>query len=307
MPPPGSSAMPAYSNIRSPIQAARELTAYVNSSGANLGKKGSPSSIVQAAQRDMKMTAKEQDGIFGKVTKNKAAQLLLAEKYAKPTAKPAPKPVAKPAPKPAPKPAAKAAAAKVAAKPKATLAPAPKPAAKLAATKAAVVAAAAPKPAPEPTPIVDPWADEPVSAHTPETVYPPIVDPYEQIQPADLPEATQQAVSSISANDKCNIIDALNNFSRAQSATKADYEGLIATLADKFSPALSQIANQVELQVLQREATSDHNSMMKADERWQQNQDSHQAIMDKLAELIKVMMANNSVSQLVYKVYGVHL
>lgn len=304
MPPAGSSAMPAYSGVRSPVQAARELTAYVNTKGANLGKKGSPSTIIKTAQRDMKMSAKEQDGIFGKVTKNRASQLITADQFAK---KPAPKPAAKPAPKPA----AKAAAAKVAAKPKPVASPAPKPvakpASKLAATKAAVVAAAVPKPAPAPTPIVDPWAAEPESAHTPETVYPPIIDPYEQIQPSDLPEATQQAVSSIPASDKCNIIDALNNFSRAQSATKADYEGLIATLADKFSPALAQIANQVELQVLQREATSEHNSMMKADERWQQNQDSHQAIMNKLAEIIKVMMANDSVHNLVYKVYGVHL
>lgn len=259
---------------RSPQQAAKDLTLYVQDKNANLGKKGAPSAFVKAAQTDMGgLTA---DGIFGPKTKDRAATLLGT----------------KSSPKPAPTSTAPLAAA-------ALLSP-PAPAA---AVKPVLAAVEEPEPEPEPEPEIV----EAAPAYAPSMIPQVTAVATPIAQPLQLPAAIQNEIAGIPPNIKSIIIEALNEFRNSDTATKADYAKLVTELSERFAPNLQGIAQQIEVAALQRQATSEHNALVKSDERWLNNNKNQQLIIDKLAELVKVIKANGSLQRKVYEVYGVHV
>jgi hypothetical protein len=269
---------------RSPVQAAKDLQNYVKQPKADLGKKGKPSVFIKFAQQDMgKLTA---DGIFGPKTKARAQELLTG----KPESKPADTtPIAQAALLSPPEPAA-----------------AVKPAESQPATSEDESGDGAPDESlgaeSEPAPATQAGSGmDPIAAAG--LVAPTVVSS----APMTLPASVQAATAALSPDVKSIIIEALREFQNQNQATKADYDSLITKLTEKFAPNLKAISEQVEMQALIRQATSEHNALVKSDERWTKNNQNQQAIFDKMAELIKTIQANDAVSRRVYAVYGVHL
>lgn len=271
---------------RTPKEAAQHLTLYVKDKNADLGKKGAPSAFVKAAQVDMGGVAA--DGIFGPKTKARAASLLGASPAkAASTTKPAAKDTT---------PIAKAA----------MLAP-PEPGEAVASSggdddddggdvPASASGTDDDDDSPEMAPAYGPSVTSPVA----------LPGPIASIQPQVM-TSVAPAVSSIGSDAKSEIIAALQTFARQPEKSKDDLDALVTQLSDKFAPQLKNIFSQLEVAQLQRQATTEHNMLVKSDERWLKNNQNQQAILDKLAELVKVLTANSAMSRRIYAVYGIHV
>lgn len=269
---------------RSEVQAAKDLQNYVAQKNVDLGKKGKPSPFIKAAQQDMG-GGLATDGIFGPKTKARAAALL--------GAKPAPEPqIAKAALLAPPEPAR--AVKNVVSKPESVSAD---EASDGEAANETDDTADESEPAPE-------YA---AAARSSAPIMASMTPPQMQVPTIVLPPQTQAQVSGMSDDVKAVIIEALNNFRDQINADKADYNALIAQLSEKFAPNLKAIADQVEVASLQRQATSEHNALVKSDDRWSQNSRNQQAIVDKLAELVQSLRVTSGVSKKVWEAYGVHL
>jgi hypothetical protein len=280
---PATKEAPAYKK-RSAVQAAKDLQNYVAQKNADLGKKGKPSVFVKAAQQDMG-GGLATDGIFGPKTKARAAALL--------GAKPAPEPqIAKAALLAPPEPAQ--AVKSVAAK----------------STQSTSVSTntdsdeATDDMAAEPAPDYSASAAQ-MASTTSNMVS--MAPSQMQVPTIVLPPQTQAQVSNMPEDVKAIVIEALNNFRDQITADKADYNALIAQLSEKFAPNLKAIADQVEVASLQRQATSEHNALVKSDDRWSQNARNQQAIVDKLAELVQSLRVTSGISKKVFEAYGVHI
>lgn len=308
---------------RSPAQAAKDLQNYVAQAGADLGSKTKPSPFIKSVQADMGgLTA---DGIFGPKTKTRAAELLQARSPAE-AAEDLQEYVTQPGADLGKKgkpnafiqavqrdmggltvdgifgPLTKSRAMELLGydepPPVDTQAALTAPAAPV--SSPTVANSPPPAPPPPPTPAPQPaYVPEP----SPEYTVPPPAD----LPPVALPPQTQAQVANMSDDVKTVIIEALNNFRNQINADKADYNALISQLSEKFAPNLKAISEQVEVAALQRQATSEHNSLMKADERWLQNSKNQQAIADKLSELVKTLRITSGINKKVWEIYGVHL
>lgn len=162
---------------------------------------------------------------------------------------------------------------------------------------------------------------QPAAAVTPEVVYAPTVEvapvvneppPAFSSAPVPVPTPTYtpevvDAVATIPNEDRSAMASALTAFASQPSGTMADYDALIAALSAKFTPVIQAISDEVNMQALQRQATSEHNALLKQDEYQSKNNEVLQRIVDKFDQLQKLLMANNTVSKKVYQVYGVHL
>lgn len=169
------------------------------------------------------------------------------------------------------------------------------------------IAAAAMVAPPQPALAVLPPAPEPV----PEPVYyAPAPEPAPAAVAVETPAYTPEVVEAVAAiptEDRSAMASALNTFAAQPTGTMADYDALIAALSAKFTPVIRAISDEVNMQAIQRQATSEHNTLMKQDEYQSKNNEVLQRIVDKFDQLQKLLMANNTVSKKVYQVYGVHL
>lgn len=259
--------------VRSPRQAALDLTRYVADKNADLGSRKSPSEFVRAAQRDMGSLVN--DGIFGPKTKARAASLLTGQT----DPSDAPTPVTSAALMALPEPAVPSLVANTQPQQSFSSISLPIP---------SEYQQPEIEPAPEYGPAVGPIVAAPASL--------PVLSP-----------AAAQAAADIPATTRLDIIAALRDFSAQQQATKADYDALIQKLSDNFTTKIKAISSEVETAALQRQATSEHNALVRDSERWNKNTENQQAILNKLVELMKATLANNSVTQRVYQAYGVRL
>jgi hypothetical protein len=169
-------------------------------------------------------------------------------------------------------------------------------AAALVAPPSPALAVQPPPPPPEPETIIQAFAPPPPPP--PEPVYE---------APTVYPDAVTDAVASIPTPARAAMADALQTFAQQPAGTMGDYNALIDAMSAKFGPIIKSISDEVSLQQAQRQATSEHNALMRDDERQAKTNDVLQQIVNKFAELQKVLLANDAVSRRVYNVYGVHL
>lgn len=157
-------------------------------------------------------------------------------------------------------------------------------------------------------PVPPPPPPQPVYEYAPTVEVAPVVvaEPEPPPAPVYTPEVVN-AVATIPTEDRSAMATALTTFAAQPSGTMADYDALISALSSKFTPMIQAISDEVNMQAIQRQATSEHNTLLKQDEYQSKNNEVLQRIVDKFDQLQKLLMANNTVSKKVYQVYGVHL
>jgi len=106
---------------------------------------------------------------------------------------------------------------------------------------------------------------------------------------------------------KQDALAALKSYQKENHANAAKQAALVKKLAKVVKPQVDAMKAQVAKQALKQQVTSEHNKLVKEDERWAANDAAHKAILSKFDELESALLGSNKNTQRVFKIYGINV
>lgn len=113
-------------------------------------------------------------------------------------------------------------------------------------------------------------------------------------------------LAAVSTDVKQDALAALKSYQKGNQASAAKQAALVKKLAAVVKPQVEAMKAQVNKQALKQQVTSEHNKLVKNDERWAANEAAHKAIMQKFDQLEAALTASNATTKRVFKIYGVN-
>lgn len=113
-------------------------------------------------------------------------------------------------------------------------------------------------------------------------------------------------LAAVPTDVKLDALAALKSYQKTNQASAAKQAALVKKLAKVVQPQVAAMKAQVAKQALKQQVTSEHNKIVKSDERWARNDEAHKAIMAKFDQLESALKASHGTTQRVFKIYGVN-
>jgi hypothetical protein len=113
-------------------------------------------------------------------------------------------------------------------------------------------------------------------------------------------------LAAVPADVKMDALAALKSYQKTNQASAAKQAALVKKLAKVVQPQVAAMKAQVAQQALKQQVTSEHNKIVKNDERWAANDAAHKAIMAKFDQLEAALLGSNATTKRVFKIYGVN-
>lgn len=113
-------------------------------------------------------------------------------------------------------------------------------------------------------------------------------------------------LAAVPSDVKLDALAALKSYQKTNQASAAKQAALVKKLAKVVQPQVAAMKAQVAKQALKQQVTSEHNKLVKNDERWAANEAAHKAIMAKFDQLEAALLGSNATTKRVFKIYGVN-
>lgn len=108
------------------------------------------------------------------------------------------------------------------------------------------------------------------------------------------------------ADVKKEALAALKTYQQEGKATAQTHQDLVKKLAAVVQPSVAKMQADVAQTALKQKVTAEHNRKVKEEERWKNNELSHQQIMAKFEALEKSLLGSNDKTKRVFRIYGVN-
>lgn len=112
--------------------------------------------------------------------------------------------------------------------------------------------------------------------------------------------------AAASKDVKADALAALKAYQQEGKATAQTHQDLVKKLAAVVQPSVAKMQADVAMSALKTKVTAEHKRKVQEEERWKNNELSHQMIMDKFAALEKSLLGSNDSTKRVFKIYGVN-
>ncbi len=113
------------------------------------------------------------------------------------------------------------------------------------------------------------------------------------------------ALAGVPTDVKADVLASLQQYQNASDSDKKTHAELVTKLAEVVKPAVDKMKSDVAQANLSRQVTSEHNALMKEQERWDANDRNHKAILDKISQLETALLGSNAQTKRVFKIYGI--
>jgi hypothetical protein len=113
-------------------------------------------------------------------------------------------------------------------------------------------------------------------------------------------------LAAVPVDVKADALAALHAYQQGNEADAKKHSDLVKKLAAVVKPTVDKMHADVKHAALKKQVTTEHNKIMKDEQRWADNAAAHVAILQKFDELQSSLTGSNEETKRIFKIFGIN-